>query len=63
MALSAQAPVGLLQPGDVIYTFNGQPLSTLFELRKLLDAAAPGTTAVLQVERSGKLRYVEVPID
>jgi serine protease Do len=52
-----------LRPGDVIYSVNNRPAWTLEELQVLLDHHQPGDTAVLQVERGGALRYVEVVVD
>lgn len=54
---------GLFQPGDVILSFNRQPIYSLEKLRTLVDACQPGETVILQVERAGRRRYVEVPMD
>lgn len=62
-AVTARGLAGLFQPGDVLYKFNNQPLSTMLDLRALVDKTPPGETVVLQVERSGKIRFVEVPLD
>jgi serine protease Do len=52
-----------LEPGDVIYSLNGKALSNLTELRALLDGMTAGDGIVLYVERNGRLRYVELPIE
>lgn len=52
-------PVSLdLQTGDLIRALNRQPIDSLQRLRTSLDALKPGDPVVLQVERSGKLRYL-----
>jgi S1-C subfamily serine protease len=52
-----------LEPGDVIYSLNDKALSNLTEFRALLDGIAAGEEVVLHVERNGRLRYVEFPIE
>lgn len=52
-----------LEQGDVIYSLNGQALSTLTEVRTLLTGLHAGDLIVLQVERNGRLRYVEFLIE
>jgi serine protease Do len=52
-----------LEQGDVIYSLNGKDLSNLTELRGLLNGASPGDQVVLYLERNGRLRYVEFPIE
>jgi serine protease Do len=49
-----------LQPGDVIYTLNGQPVLTVEALRRQLDGLKSADPVVLQVERDGELLYVVV---
>jgi len=63
LAARPGGPGGVLAPNDVIYTVNGQPVSTLPELRSLLEKAPVDDTVILQVERGGKIRYVEVPVE
>jgi serine protease Do len=53
----------VLEQGDVIYSLNGKDLSNLTELRGLLDGMSSGDEMVLYLERSGRLRYVEFPIE
>ena len=52
-----------LEQGDVIYTLNGKQLANLTELRALLDGVNVGDGVVLYLERNGRLRYVEMPIE
>jgi serine protease Do len=46
------------EPGDVIYAVNGVSVRGLAELRSALDGIKSGEAAVLQVERSGQLRFL-----
>ncbi len=48
-----------LQPGDIIYSLNGQNVATLEQMRSLVENARPGTV-VLQVERHGELLFITV---
>ena len=48
---------------QLIYSLNGKPLSNLTEVRALLDGVGPGEVVVLHVERNGRLRYIEFPIE
>ena len=59
--VSATAPFsqqGRLEPGDVIYTFNGKPVGSVAELNAVAEAIKPGTPSVLQIEREGTLLYL-----
>lgn len=47
-----------LQPGDVIYSANGVPVQSPNDLTRDLEAAAPGSPVVLQVDRRGTMRFV-----
>jgi S1-C subfamily serine protease len=47
-----------LIPGDVIYTLNQEPVTSLESLRERLAALPPGAPVVLHVERAGELRYL-----
>ena len=47
-----------LEPGDVIYALNREPITSVDALRQALDHLKPTDPVVLQVERSSKLRYV-----
>ncbi len=47
-----------LTTGDVIRSFNGQPMTTLDRLRAALKALPGGQPIVLQIQRDGKLQFV-----
>jgi serine protease Do len=47
-----------LRPGDVIYSINNQPTSTVASLTTALAQMKSGDAVVLQVERDGSLMYV-----
>jgi serine protease Do len=49
---------GRLMPGDVIYTLNARPVSSITALTAAADGLPPGTAAVVQIERGGELMYV-----
>jgi serine protease Do len=49
-----------LLPGDVIYTVNQQPVTSVERLREAMARVGAGAPLVLQVERAGELRYVVV---
>jgi serine protease Do len=63
LAVTTNGPSGDLLPGDVIYEVNHQPVSTLPELRALVDKQKTGEPVALQVEREGKIRYVEMRLE
>lgn len=63
IALGPRPQPGLFQPGDLIYEVNGQPISTLHELRSVLDPLPPGEHVVFQIERRGRIRYLETSLD
>lgn len=52
-----------LTTGDVIRTFNGEPMTTLDRLRNALSALRPGAAIVLQIQRDQKLMYVAFTLD
>ena len=52
-----------LQLGDVIYSVNTTPVTSVDALRSALDALKETDPLVMQVERSGKLRYVTMTIE
>jgi len=74
---SKSTPVGVLvtaklssndvQPelvvGDVIRSVNGTPVSSVAELRIMLNGFKTGDAIALQVERNGKLMYVAFEMD
>jgi len=52
-----------LKPGDVIYSVNGEPVSTVEVLKKRLDEFKPGDSIAMQIERSGRLMFVSVELE
>jgi Do/DeqQ family serine protease len=52
-----------LQRGDVIKTFNGQPVSDTNVLRNRVAAADPGSTAEVRIVRDGAERTINVTLD
>jgi serine protease Do len=52
-----------LAPGDVIRSFNLQPMTTLERLRAALKANPAGVPFVLQLQRDGKLIYVPITLE
>jgi serine protease Do len=62
-ARAADAPGAVLEPGDVIYEINKTPTVSIAALRAVLDTTKPGDTAVLQVQRGTKLRYVAIDLE
>ena len=49
---------GGLKLGDVIYSVNTTPVSTLDALRNAVDALKTADPLVLQIERNGTLMYL-----
>jgi serine protease Do len=52
-----------LTTGDVIRTFNGEPMTTLDRLRAALKALPPNAPIVLQIQREGKLQFVTFSLE
>jgi serine protease Do len=52
-----------LQPGDVIYSVNRDPMATVEALRKKVDEFKPGDEVVMQIERSGRLMFITVEME
>ncbi|HLK20414.1 MAG TPA: trypsin-like peptidase domain-containing protein [Bryobacteraceae bacterium] len=52
-----------LNPGDVIYSVNGIPVSTVAVLKSKLAEYKAGEPVVMQVERSGVLMYVTIELE
>jgi serine protease Do len=52
-----------LQPGDVIYSVNKAPVSTVEALRKKIDEFKTGDEVAMQIERSGRLMFVAVVLE
>lgn len=52
-----------LQPGDVIYSVNQEPVATVEALRKKVDEFKRGDEVAMQIERSGHLMFVAVELE
>lgn len=52
-----------LQVGDVVYSVNGTPVTTVPVLRKTLDDFKTGDAPVFQIERSGRLMFVAIELE
>src|SRR5712664_168664 len=52
-----------LVTGDVIHGLNGTPIDSLNRLRSRLDQLKPHSPSVLQIERDGKLMFVDFQLD
>ncbi|MBL8292501.1 MAG: trypsin-like peptidase domain-containing protein [Bryobacterales bacterium] len=63
LAMTTNGPSGDLLPGDIIYDVNNKPVSTMRELRAVVDMQKDNEPVVLQVERAGRIRYVEMRLD
>ena len=63
LAVAARAPRGLFVRGDIIYSINNRPVKTIDGLASVLEEYESGDSIVLQIERSGRLSYVEVQLD
>jgi serine protease Do len=57
---NARASSDPLQPGDVIYSVNQDPVTGVESLRQALARVRPNAPMVLKVERDGELRFVVV---
>ena len=58
----ASAETGL-EAGDVIYSVDKEPVSTIAGLQKTLEARRSGDTVVLQLERDGELTYLAFELE
>jgi serine protease Do len=52
-----------LKPGDVIYSVNGSPVSTVVALKNKINEFKPGQEVIMQIERSGRLMYVTLDLE
>jgi S1-C subfamily serine protease len=52
-----------LAPGDVIYSVNGTPVTSLLALRQVLDRLKANEPMVLQIESEGHLRYLDLELE
>jgi len=64
-ARSSGGPPGSsgLSPGDIIHGVNGHPIVDLLQLRESVSVLKVLDSAVLHVERMGRLMYVVVEVD
>lgn len=63
VVVAARAPgapywEGGFEPGDILYSLNGLPVTGLDALRSRIEVLRAGDAVVFQVERDGRLRYV-----
>lgn len=63
LAVTTHGPRGDLLPGDIIYQVNQKTVSSLPELRALVDAQEAGKPVALQIERAGRIHYVEMRLE
>jgi serine protease Do len=52
-----------LDPGDVIYAVNGGVVTSVGALRDALDKLKPTDPTVLQIEREGRLMYLDLEVE
>jgi serine protease Do len=52
-----------LSPGDIIHALNGVPITSIPALRDALEKVRPGDPTVLQIERDGHLRFVDLELE
>jgi serine protease Do len=52
-----------LRPGDVIYSMNTQPITSIDALRKAIDGLKDTDPLVMQVERDGALLYLTLGLE
>jgi serine protease Do len=52
-----------LKPGDVIYSVNAAPVSTVAALKSKIDEFKAGQEVVIQIERSGRLMFVTLELE
>ena len=64
-AISADAPISEqgLEAGDVIVSFNGQPVSNLADLRSAVGRLPTRAAVVIQVQRVGQLMFVALEVE
>lgn len=62
-ARASDAPGAVLEPGDVIYEINKTPTVSIVALRAVLDTTKAGDTAVLQIQRGTKLKYIALDLE
>jgi serine protease Do len=52
-----------LDPGDVIYAVNSEPVTSVNALRGALDRLKTADPVVLQIEREGRLMYIDLELE
>jgi serine protease Do len=62
MSRDSEAYQAGIRPGDVIRSFNGQPVKEPSDLLRHVSDARGGTTATIGLERNGKSLEINVPI-
>jgi serine protease Do len=61
VAVAADAPYsaqGRLQEADVIHAINGEPITSVAELKRHAVSLKPGAAVALQIERDGQLQFI-----
>lgn len=53
---------GQIEPGDIVLTFNGQPVSDPRDLARKAAVSPIGSDAALEIFRNGRRKVVHVPI-
>ncbi|HVP48079.1 MAG TPA: trypsin-like peptidase domain-containing protein [Bryobacteraceae bacterium] len=52
-----------LDPGDVIYALNTEPVTSVAALRAALDKLKPAGPVILQIERDGRLQFLDMEVE
>jgi serine protease Do len=52
-----------LDPGDVIHAVNNEPVTSIAALRQALDKRKANDPTVLQIERDGRLMYLDLELE
>jgi len=60
---STGAAANGLEVGDIIYSVNGAPVKSFEQLRSAVDGLNPRQSAVLQIQRGDKLRFITIEIE
>jgi len=63
LAVSTSLLGDSFQPGDIIYSLNGQAVSSLRSLKTQVKELTYGQAAVFQLGRGGELRYVMMEVE
>jgi serine protease Do len=63
MRQNSSAYAGGLRPGDIIVSFNGTEVTDGSHLSRLIQDAAIGSTANVEVIREGRRLQLRVPIE